>query len=232
MRVDYQERACPMCRSMFKPKMIDTVYCGSSCSSKSSRMRNPLAVAKQAVRGKRWYEKNRELALERAKARCNTSNSLAYMKQWHKDNKVLVNCASRECPSCDATFKPSSSINAYCSEPCRRKSEREKDWIRRRLSGRISMALKRNSIPAQKSNSTTELLGCSIEEFKSHLQELFSDGMTFENYGEWHLDHVLPCSAFELQHSEEQDVCFHYTNLQPLWAIENIKKHNKIGVRI
>jgi hypothetical protein len=44
----------------------------------------------------------------------------------------------------------------------------------------------------------------------------------------WHVDHIIPCSSFDLTDSEQQKKCFHYTNLQPLWAIDNLKKSNKI----
>jgi len=79
-----------------------------------------------------------------------------------------------------------------------------------------------------KSASTMELTGCTTEELKDHLASKFTEGMTFENYGEWHIDHILPCTSFNLLLPEEQRKCFHYTNLQPLWAIDNIKKGAKI----
>lgn len=52
--------------------------------------------------------------------------------------------------------------------------------------------------------------------------------MTWANYGEWHIDHILPCASFNLSDYKEQQKCFHYTNLQPLWAVDNYKKHDKI----
>ena len=78
---------------------------------------------------------------------------------------------------------------------------------------------------ASKSKPTMELLGCSIDRLWIHLESQFVDGMTRENYGEWHVDHIIPCSFFDLTDPEQQKECFHYTNLQPLWAIDNLIKN-------
>lgn len=79
-----------------------------------------------------------------------------------------------------------------------------------------------------KSETTINLIGCDIPTLKIHLERLFQNGMTWDNYGKWHIDHIIPCSSFDLSIEEEQRKCFHYTNLQPLWAIDNLKKANKI----
>ena len=75
-----------------------------------------------------------------------------------------------------------------------------------------------------KSGSTRKLLGCSIPELKAHLEKQFTPGMSWENYGAWHVDHIVPCCSFDLTCAEEQRRCFHFTNLQPLWADANFKK--------
>jgi len=80
-----------------------------------------------------------------------------------------------------------------------------------------------------KSKRTMELLGTSIDNFWSHLESKFKPGMSRNNYGKrWHIDHVVPCAYFDLTKPEEQFKCFHYTNLQPLWAKENLKKGAKL----
>jgi hypothetical protein len=80
----------------------------------------------------------------------------------------------------------------------------------------------------KKSKSTQILVGCTIEELWIHLEKSFKPGMTRENHGLWHVDHIRPCSSFDLSKPEEQIKCFHYTNLQALWAHENLSKNNRI----
>ena len=83
-----------------------------------------------------------------------------------------------------------------------------------------------------KSDKTIKLLGCSIPEFRKHIEKQFKPGMTWKNHSlfGWHLDHILPCASFDLTKPEEQKKCFHYTNLQPLWAEDNLRKGDKIGI--
>jgi hypothetical protein len=92
------------------------------------------------------------------------------------------------------------------------------------LRHRVYMAIKYN----KKSTNTITLIGCPIEQLKTHLEKQFTPGMNWKNYGKWHVDHIKPCSLFDLSVPEEQCKCFHYTNLQPLWAKENRVKSNKV----
>ena len=68
------------------------------------------------------------------------------------------------------------------------------------------------------------MLGCTIEEFRDHLESQLTEGMSWDNRNEWHIDHIIPCAAFDLEDAEQQKVCFNYRNLQPLWAADNLKK--------
>jgi hypothetical protein len=103
----------------------------------------------------------------------------------------------------------------------------------KRLRNRARKAIKNNI--GKKSVSTLEMLGCSIEKCREFLESQFQPNMSWENHGVhgWHIDHVKPCSSFDLTNLDEQKKCFHYTNLQPLWAEDNLSKGNRLNpVRI
>ena len=92
------------------------------------------------------------------------------------------------------------------------------------LKSRLTKAINLNN----KSNNTMVLLGITNIEFLwKHLEKTFKPGMTRENYGKWHVDHIIPCASFDLSNPEEQFKCFNYTNLQALWAHENLSKSDK-----
>ena len=96
------------------------------------------------------------------------------------------------------------------------------------LRSRAYYILKQNNI---KLNMTyAKLLGCKEEEYKLYLQSLFKENMTFENYGDWEIDHIRPISSFKLEDENELKLCFNYKNTQPLWKTENRKKYNKYEI--
>ena len=127
------------------------------------------------------------------------ANACAYQKIYIVKNRARVRAARRK--------RYRTNINARMSANIRR---------------RILDALKGRS----KSESTIHLLGCSILQLRAHLEAQFRDGMTWDNYGKWHIDHRKACSRFDLSDPEAQSKCFHFSNLQPLWAYENVRKHN------
>jgi hypothetical protein len=96
--------------------------------------------------------------------------------------------------------------------------------ITKNLRNRFWNAIKKN----WKSGYTLELLGCSVDFLKKHLESQFKEGMSWDNYGKngWHIDHIKPLSSFNLNKKEEIYKCWNYKNLQPWWWYENIKKRS------
>jgi hypothetical protein len=82
------------------------------------------------------------------------------------------------------------------------------------------------------SRQGSSLLGCSFSEYKKYLESKFQEGMTWDKVvsGDIHIDHIIPCSAFDLSKAEAQKRCFHYTNTQPMWAKENLKKSKTLDI--
>ena len=94
-----------------------------------------------------------------------------------------------------------------------------------RLRSRLNNAMKAKK--AERRNSLRELIGCSVEFLSGYLEARFKEGMSWENKGQWHIDHIIPCVKFDLKNPEEAKRCFHYSNLQPLWSAENLSKWTK-----
>lgn len=125
------------------------------------------------------------------------------LTEWRKENRKILNKNYKE------------------YEKNRKLTDSEFKLLKT-LRSRLGCAIKRQQ--SNKCDTTIELLGCSIFFLKIFLEAKFKEGMTWENHGEWHIDHIKPCSLFNLLNEEEQKKCFHYTNLQPLWASENLSK--------
>ena len=89
--------------------------------------------------------------------------------------------------------------------------------LKKRIRSRIYKALKGKKKP----NSVVKELGCTIKELKNYLESKFKHGMSWENYGKWHIDHIYPLAKFDLANKEQFAKACHYTNLQPLWARDN-----------
>jgi hypothetical protein len=95
--------------------------------------------------------------------------------------------------------------------------------MRNRLGVRVREALQAKGV--KKNSRTMKMLGCDILEFKAHIEKQFLPGMTWDNSGSWHVDHIVPCSSA----GDESELIklFHYTNLRPIWAKDNLAKSSK-----
>lgn len=152
---------------------------------------------------KNWLEKNKEKYSKQCKKWRDNNKVKCYnsSKKWMKNNKEKFKKFNRE-------------YKAY-----KRKTDMSFK-ITTNLRNRVRKAIK----GINKSKTTIELIGCNIEEFMIHIERQFKKGMTWENYGEWELDHIKPCCSFDLLKESEQKKCFNYSNSQPLWKKEHREK--------
>lgn len=118
-------------------------------------------------------------------------------------------------------------------ESRKRKAEYEANKKKNDPAYRIEQALRTRMYQAlrksKKSACTEELVGCAFDDLKKYLEKKFLPGMSWSNYTRsgWHIDHIRPCASFDLSDPAQQRECFHYTNLQPLWAADNLSKSAK-----
>jgi len=133
----------------------------------------------------------------------NKEKLLAKSNQYYKENTEAVKARSNQYYKMKMATDPLFKLTQY-------------------MRSRVRNAIHKNI--GTKRDRTFELVGCSAEQLKLKLESQFTEGMTWENYGEWHVDHIRPCNSFDLSLDKEQKICFNYTNLQPLWAADNIRK--------
>ena len=172
---------------------------------------------------KRWrlahYLKNREHILDQVRAYREKNRDLVKLKfsAFREANRERLNEAQKE-----YYLRNKEAIRGrqnlrfrdrYANDPTFRASVRCRNRMKKAL-GRLS-----------KIGKSSELLGCSPGHLKVWLTFYFQPGMTWANYGKvWHIDHTKPCVAFDLSDPAQQRECFHYTNLQPMFASENRRK--------
>jgi hypothetical protein len=114
-----------------------------------------------------------------------------------------------------------------------KRREYKNNYSTQKLKTDILFKLKRNvririnKFLKNKKDNSSDIVGCSYLYLKEHLEQNFKDNMSWDNYGEWHIDHIKPLSKFDLTKPEEFKQACHYTNLQPLWAVDNLRKGNR-----
>jgi len=170
---------------------------------------------------KQHFQKNKNQILK---------NRHDYIKTYRSNNKCYISEYNRKYYA-----KNKKRILKYKASPEYRihqnkyEKEKRKNNVSYRISGslrsRINIAIRKGQ--GAKNHSTESLLGCDVDFLKNYIAKKFVKGMSWGNYGKWHIDHIKPCSSFDLTKPEQQKLCFHYSNLQPLWAKDNISKRDK-----
>ena len=107
-------------------------------------------------------------------------------------------------------------------------NEKYRNNIQFRLALNLRRRINKFIVREDRRGSAVRDLGCDLNFFKQYIESKFTEGMSWDNYGKWHLDHIYPLSLVDLSNRDEFLRVSHYTNYQPLWATDNIKKGNKI----
>ena len=221
-KIDGYYSSCKECKIIYSKTKVDEkkIYLklwkiDNPNYHKKFREKNPNYV-------KEYYKNNKEVLLERVK------------KHYH-ENKETILPKIRE-RALKYYYDNRETRLEYRKEYDKNNREKRNEYLSNkkkinpiyRLScivrNRIYSFLKNKNITKQ--NKTFDIVGCSPQSLKEHLENQFTDGMSWDNRCEWHIDHIIPLSSAKTE--EEMCKLFHYTNLQPLWAEDNLKKSNKI----
>lgn len=213
------EKLCNRCR-VVKPLLAFDLHTGGRgglcavchvCTLQAHRDYNQKNYERIRETNARRYAENKASMDARNREYClaNAERIKSNGKKWRAENRSYLNNQKREWAKEQRRTNP---------------GFRALDACRRRL---------RRAIASQKGVKvvkTQDLLGCSTDFLKFWLELQFRPNMTWHNHGLWHIDHKQPCASFDLTDIAQQKLCFHYSNLQPLWAQENIAKGTKCPV--
>ena len=201
-------KVCTMCKMEYQ-NSLDFFYKESRCKD---GLTSSCKFCKRAD-VKKYTDNNREKYLKYQKDKYQTDKQKRAIdrKEYYLNNKKKVNSAH----------------TVYT------RNRRRNDPIFR-MTGNIRNGIYKSLKGLSKKHKSFNYIGCSIEDLWIYLESKFTNGMTRENYGKWHVDHIIPLSSFDFSNIDNDDSslfkAWHYTNLQPLWALDNIKKGKSIDV--
>jgi hypothetical protein len=189
------------------------------------------------------YSKNRKMVCEITAVinlpnkTCNTCGTVKNISEFKKTKRSsdghFHKCIACTKPRVWNKEKQHLSEKRYCErnkeklkEKWKREGQKLHRKIKSRLSNRIKDALK--AISLRKDNKILSYLDCSHDFLRKWFQFLFVEGMTWDNIGEWHIDHVIPCASYDLNKEEDIKQCFSWKNIRPCWQQENLEKGSLI----
>jgi hypothetical protein len=187
-----------------------------------------------------WNRKNRERvkATTKAWAESNKDRLREQNKTFHQQNKNTIRERKRAWRKANASkVGKQKRLWVEANRDRVRKASNRRDAERRkadpvfdlvcRVRGRICEVIKKSL--TRKQSRTIVLLGCTGDELKDWIESKFTAGMSWGNRDQWHIDHIIPLAKFDLSDPTQQAAAFHYTNLQPLWAKDNLRKSDKVA---
>lgn len=161
---------------------------------------------------------------------CSTCKELKLFSDFSRCSKSKSGYQS-VCKSCKviSVKKSPSALNKKYKYRKKSKEYMLAYYHKTKIARNISRRIRQSLNGERKSDSWSKLVNYNLDDLRKHLESLFQEGMTWDNYGEWHIDHIIPISSFNITSDSCEDFkkCWELSNLQPLWAIDNLKKSNK-----
>ena len=215
---------CKVCRAAIKRKCYQKNKEKVAAYKREYYQKNKEKVAAYK---REYYQTNKEklTANQREHYQQNKEEILAYQRKYQQNNKDKIAAYQRKYQH-EYKRQNKEKFAAYQREYIRQRRRLDPEFnLLCRLRNRMYKAVKAAGLD-NKYASSSELLGISPQGLKEWLEAQFTEGMTWENRSDWHVDHRVPCDAFDLTVDQNQRICFWYKNLQPMWAKDNIQKSN------
>jgi len=217
---DGERKRCVLCVEEKEPHEISskTSYCKPCWADYMRCKRNGTLDMLKEQYAPKW-----EVLREKYKdvKKCNTCLEIKHKVEFYPDKKAPHGYQNK-CISC---VKDYNKINGYISErDLKYQNKRRKNNIQYKLKDIIQKTIHSN-LKERKINKTLDYIGCSVGFLIEYLESRFLPEMSWNNHGKiWEIDHIKPCASFDLTDPQQQKICFHYTNLQPLFKTSDIAK--------
>jgi hypothetical protein len=220
-------KICSKCNNEYKANSTYFYKCSKVKSGLTSQCKKCCKDYKD-----KYKKKLQESVLYIEHKTCTGCNEKMGRSCFHMDSKAKDGL-SYKCKSCVYEYQQQNKEGLKSYRVARKQIRNQRRNIRRKydINYRLLENYRSRTYKAlkgfDKSKRTQDLIGCSIEHLKSHIEKQFEEWMTWDNYGEWHIDHIKPCASFDLSKQDQQKICFNFKNLRPLEAMENIRKGSR-----
>lgn len=232
---DGEKRWCGKCKTY---KLLDKFgYCASTWDKlrptcKDCLHEHNMATKEQRTEyNKQYWVKTKDEQSERSKQwrLDNPERVKVNMKNWLEKNKEYKKQKDKEYRELHKEEYKENHRRWVRENYARMKAENTVEYINYKLKSNMGRRI-REILGQQKSERCLDYVGCPLDTLREHIESTFIDGMSWENYGEWHIDHKIPCAAFDMSDAAELKACFYYKNLQALWARDNVIKKDTFSI--
>lgn len=214
MKAQHTGQICNFCGAEFSNARISK-YCSKSCGTKGWKRDNADRVATH--RKTALHRRDEKALYQKRKAKMMADPAYAKKRRCARNKATRAYQANNR-----------ATVTAYQRNWEKQQYENNTEYrLKHNLRSRVGAALRAQR--ASKNWNLLNIVGCSTTELMAHLETQFQPGMTWENWAfdGWHIDHIRPCASFDLTDEAQQLECFHFSNLQPLWAVDNLTKSDK-----